>query len=96
MSNFSIRENTSSRKKNFFFVFYDQWDMILVVARLVPTIISLLHLGVWSDGVGRKTVIAIGLLGEFVDGISRILNVYFFSAPLYFLLPGSIITGRKH
>ena len=69
--------------------------MILIVARLVPTIISMFHLGVWSEGVGRKTVIVLGFMGEVVDCVGRVLNVYYFSAPLPFLLIGSIITGKK-
>ena len=73
-----------------------KWDMFLLIARLLPTLISIIHLGAWSDGVGRKRVIVLGVVGETLDGIGRILNVFYFSAPLPYLFIGSILTGDVH
>ena len=70
-----------------------KWEMLCNLARLVPTLFSTLHLGAWSDSVGRKKVIFVAVIGESVNAIGYFLNVWYFSAPLPFLFVGSIVTG---
>ena len=33
-----------------------KWDMYCNIARLLPTLISTVYVGAWSDGVGRRKV----------------------------------------
>ena len=70
-----------------------KWDMINNIVRTVPTIISTVLIGIWSDGVGRKKVMLIPLFGETVQAVGYFLNSWFIAKPVEYLFIGSAVTG---
>ena len=70
-----------------------EWIFYNAVAYSVPSIISSLLLGSWSDKFGRKVAILLPLVGLGIEAISNILNVHFYDAPPKYLLYGNILSG---
>ena len=70
-----------------------QWNMYSNIARIVPTVVSTIYLGAWSDGFGRKKVLMVAVLGETLNAIGFFMNAWYFSAPIPFIFIGSIVTG---
>ena len=70
-----------------------EWIFYNTVAYSVPSIISSLLLGSWSDKFGRKVTIVLPLIGLGIEAISSILNVHFYEASPVYLLYGNILSG---
>ncbi|CAB3983511.1 solute carrier family 46 member 3-like [Paramuricea clavata] len=70
-----------------------EWIFYNSVAYSVPSIISSLLLGSWSDKFGRKVAILLPLIGLSIEAISSILNAHFYDASPVYLLYGNILSG---
>lgn len=58
----------------------------------VPSLIVCLIYGSWSDQVGRKPLVIIGMIGGFIDSICVFLTMVL-NLPLWFVLVGSFFDG---
>ncbi len=58
----------------------------------IPSFIVCLFMGTWSDKVGRKPVISIGLLGGVLETIFVLLTMYL-DLSLYLLYIGGFLNG---
>ena len=70
-----------------------EWIFYNTVAYSVPSIVTSLFLGSWSDKIGRKFAILLPLVGLGVEAISSLINAHYFSAPPVYLLYGNILSG---
>ena len=70
-----------------------EWIFYNTVAYSVPSIISSLLLGSWSDKFGRKVAILLPLVGLGIESISAMVNVHFYEASPAYLLYGNILSG---
>ena len=70
-----------------------QWIFYQTVALCLPSIVSSLLLGSWSDKFGRKVVILLPLIGSSCEAISAIINIHFYDTSPAYLLIGNIISG---
>ena len=70
-----------------------QWIFYNTVAYSVPSIVSSLLLGSWSDKFGRKVAILLPLVGLGIEAISAMVNVHFYDASPAYLLYGNILSG---
>lgn len=70
-----------------------EWIFYNSVAHSIPSIVSSLLLGSWSDRFGRKVAIILPLIGLCIEGLSGLLNVVFYEASPVHLLYGNILSG---
>lgn len=70
-----------------------QWDMYNNIIRTIPTIFSTVFLGALSDGIGRKKILIVPVVGEVFNAISYFLNAWYMTAPVPFMFIGSFIAG---
>lgn len=62
------------------------------ISSTIPTLFMTLLLGSWSDDVGRRTVIAIAILGSITESV-LILIIMCFKLNIYYLMLSSFIGG---
>ncbi|XP_028409598.1 proton-coupled folate transporter-like [Dendronephthya gigantea] len=70
-----------------------QWIFYNTLAYELPSIVTSLLLGSWSDKFGRKFAILLPLVGLGLEAISGLVNAHFFSASPVYLLFGNILSG---
>ena len=70
-----------------------EWIFYNAVAYSVPSIVTSLLWGSWSDKFGRKVTIVLPLVGLGIEAISNILNVHYYDASPVNLLYGNILSG---
>jgi PCFT/HCP family folate transporter-like MFS transporter 1/3 len=85
--------HSSSEQENAVQKASSEWIFYNSVAYSVPSIVSSLLWGSWSDKFGRKVTIVVPLIGLGIEAISNILNVHFYDASPVHLLYGNILSG---
>ena len=70
-----------------------QWGIYMDIAKTLPAVLSTMFYGAWSDRIGRKTVMILPIVGDFIGAICNILNSYYFNASISYLLIGAITSS---
>lgn len=69
-----------------------RFDIANVMCLSVPSIITSLLIGPWSDTAGRKIPLAAPVIGASIEALNAIIVMYT-NWPLYVLFVGSVING---
>lgn len=69
-----------------------QFLLLLNVFHSIPTLITITLFGPWSDMIGRKPVMYIGLIGLVLDTLIAVLIVWF-DGNIYYLYVSRAISG---
>ena len=86
-------KNLTKSQEDFVHEKTSKWILYESVASAVPSITASLILGSWSDKVGRKTVLILPSVGSVLLYINYMLNVWYFSLDVNFILIGVCISG---
>ena len=70
-----------------------QWGIYLDIAKTLPAVFATILYGIYSDRMGRKTVMVLPIVGDSLMVISYILNAYFLSASIGFMVIGAIVSA---
>ncbi|XP_071963637.1 lysosomal proton-coupled steroid conjugate and bile acid symporter SLC46A3-like isoform X2 [Antedon mediterranea] len=69
------------------------WLIYINIALAIPTVVSSMFLGRWSDKVGRKMTMIAPAVGSIINGLVLVFSSFFIYAPLAWLLLGTICLG---
>ena len=69
------------------------WLMLLNVALTVPSCISTLVLGAWTDKVGRRVAMVLPSLGSVLNGICLIFSAVYMDLTIGIMILGSVLLG---
>ena len=58
----------------------------------IPSILTALFIGAWTDSVGRRPALALPAIGSTLEALIVLLTMYF-NWPIYVLFVGSAISG---
>ena len=70
-----------------------QWILYHSIAFTIPSIMSSLVMGSWSDKIGRRFPLALPLIGAIIQAVGTMINVAFMSLNVDFLLIGISLSG---
>ena len=86
-------QNLTKAQEDFVHEETSKWILYQSVSLTVPSVAASLILGSWSDTVGRKTVLVLPSVGSVLLYINYMLNVWYFSLDVNFILIGVCISG---
>ena len=89
----SRQSNSTSDDQNIIQEEAAQWEMYIGICKSVPAIISNIFFGSWSDRVGRKKILILPVIGDFLNAVCYWLCAFYFSAPIFYLFIGNAISA---
>lgn len=90
----NLNNKTFKKEEDFVQKTTSHWVLYANLSMGVPALLSvIMFVGPWGDRVGRKIPIMLSLFGSVMSTISAILNSIFMSAPLPYILIGSLLNG---
>ena len=63
-----------------------------VIFTSIPSLVTALFIGSWTDMVGRRPALALPCIGSAIDSLTVLLVMYF-EWPIFVLFVGSAMTG---
>ncbi|XP_063957615.1 proton-coupled folate transporter-like isoform X2 [Lytechinus pictus] len=69
------------------------WLIVLNLALTVPSVISTLVLGAWTDRVGRRVAMVLPSLGAVINGVCLIFSAIYLELSVGIMILGSVIMG---